>query len=127
MKKKIKTWKPDPGSLRMQISWCGNGFAVNTAFSHDCPDPLGSVWFLPTTNAFGESICEIVDIYVPHRFQRSGVGTALMKFLLSGYGILRTGTGTKSGGMALMKSMGWKQNRQTGDWYLRGDVKKLST
>jgi hypothetical protein len=78
-----------------------------------------------TSNSYGKSICYIMDIYVPENYRRNGIGTYMMKLLFEQYGILQTGTGTKAGGMALMKSLGWTRCRESGDWYLRGNPKSL--
>jgi len=119
----FEKWKPE--SLQLQFVWTGYGVGLYSCFASNSDVPVGSVWVRPTSNSRRESICEIIDIYVPANYRRLGIATYLMKQLLAAYGILRTGTGTKDGGMALLKSLGWKQNRQTADWYLIGKRKRI--
>lgn len=78
------------------------------------------MWVDLTGNSFNQIICYVLDIYVPKCFRRMGVATFMMQWLLKQYGILQTGTGSKDGGKALIKKLGWKRNMVTGDWYLRG-------
>lgn len=114
----MKSWKPRPDNLSAKFAWVGNGIGCHTAFTEDCNIFVGCVWIVGTSNSYGESICDIIDIYVPEKFRRAGVAKWLLARLAENYTILRTGYGTKAGGMALMKSMGWKREKSTGDWYL---------
>lgn len=124
MPRVLPKWKPE--GLRIESAWVGNGVLLYTCNACNSNAPLGSCWVNLTSNSFGHVVCEILDIYTPEKFRRMGVATFILRYLLDAYGMLRTGTETKVGGLALLKAMGWKQNRQTGDWYLRGKTKRIS-
>jgi hypothetical protein len=109
----------------MEMAWVGHGTLAYTCLAQNCDFPVGTVW-VRLTSMGGKAVCEILDIYVPVKQRRMGIGTFMMKFLLRDYGILRTGGGTKEGGMALMKSLGWKECPEAGCWYLRGKPKFLT-
>jgi len=121
--KKPERWKPE--NLRMEKGWVGNGILAYTCNAINSNQPVGTVWVHLTSNTRKQIVCDVVDIYVPQNFRRLGIGTHVMKWLLDNYGILKTGTGTKDGGKALLKSMGWKQNRETTEWYLKGKPKPV--
>jgi hypothetical protein len=118
----LQPWKPR--GVQMRGAWL-NGTYVYSAFAENCDYPIGTVWARLTSNSYKQVVCEIVDVYVPKCFRRLGIGRFMLTQLLDDYGILKTGTGSKEGGMKLMLAMGWKRNRQTGDWYLKGEIKKM--
>jgi hypothetical protein len=122
---KRKRWKPDLATLSVREDCISRGISVYSIFSPELWVPLGTVWFYPTSNAYNEIICEVLDVYVINGYRRQGVATWVMKLLLDQYGMLRTGRGSKDGGRALLKSMKWKQDKVSGDWYLRGKVQKI--
>ncbi|HSZ58569.1 MAG TPA: GNAT family N-acetyltransferase [Tepidisphaeraceae bacterium] len=122
--KELEKWKPE--SLRLEMAWVGNGVLLQTCFAVNCDAPVGSVWVRLGSNSYRQAVCEVIDIYVPKIYRRMGIASFMMKSLLDGYGILKTGTGSKDGGMALLKALGWKRNRQTGDWYLFGKRKRIA-
>jgi GNAT superfamily N-acetyltransferase len=119
----IEKWKPE--GLRFECAWVGNGVLLYTCNATNCSVPVGSVWVLLGSNSYGVAVAEVLDVYVPEKFRRMGIGTWMLRWLVANYGTLKTGTGTKAGGMALLKATGWKQNRQTGDWYLHGTPRKV--
>lgn len=121
---KLAKWKPE--GLHLHTTYVGNGVALFTVNATNSHYPLGSCWVILTSDDFGRAVCDVVDVYVPAKCRRMGIATYVLTYLLDTYGILKTGTGTKAYGMPLMRKMGFTQNRQTGDWYLRGKAKHLS-
>lgn len=127
-KTKPEKWKPE--GHHFQMSWVGCGVCLYSCFATNCDAPIGSIWIrLTSMKPAGTKdwlgVAYVLDIYVPGKWRRMGIGTWMMKQVLDMYGILQTGNGTKEGGMALMKSLGWKQVKETGDWFLRGKSKPV--
>jgi GNAT superfamily N-acetyltransferase len=110
-------WKPE--GLRAESTLVGGGIYACTAFARNSSYLVGTTWVRACVNSGGETVCEIIDIYVPEFYRRAGVGTWMLNMLLDSYGILKTDKGTDAGGMDLMIAMGWKQNPETFAWYLR--------
>jgi len=121
---KKEKWKS--GELRINLRSIDNGIWIYTLFAEHATCPVATVWVLLTSDHFKNVVCEVCDIYVPVWYRRNGFAKYLIFELLNLYGNLRTVTGTRDG-LKLIKSCGFKLNQASGDWWLRGEMKKTRT
>lgn len=124
-KKAAKNDKLKLGIKELSMEWkcLGRGLYLFSCYAESVNWPVGSCWLrLESNNNY--SVAVIGNIFVTRFYRRNGVATFMYNYLLESYDVLRTNGGSPDGGLALMKKMGWKRSKDTGDWYLHSAKKK---
>ena len=106
----------------LSIEWypTTKGLIVYMCFSKQSQYPLGYLFIsgASTCSVSGKltDVWEIIECYVPEWARRRGIMTFMLDNLPEDC-ILTTGSGSKAGGSALLKSYGFKQDSKTTFWY----------
>ena len=121
----MSTPKLDPSKLWVElVSLNMNGFWQFTCFSHEVSEPVGMAWvqrFGPSDNPGNSKLARtfLIEIFTVEKYRRCGVARAIHKALFDDKAdCVITQQGTKVGGLALIKALGYKREPRSGLWVL---------
>jgi hypothetical protein len=121
MSKGIKPtrWNIDLARAYVRATHLLNGAVLFALYLHDYPTPVGLVWGMARGKDF-----YVYHSYVMPQVRRMGVRTKINEAILQYHEVITTQSGSDDGGMAFLKSQGYKRNETLGCWYLTRPKKK---
>lgn len=114
---KISAWKPDVKNAWVSFVRIGFGQLLYFCFVPNFAGPVGFVWGIGH-GAGKTSRFEVYGSYVIPSARRNGVRTRLNTAIHEHFRCITTMSGSREGGLAFLKSQGYKFDPRTTTWFL---------
>lgn len=115
-------WKPEVKRGWVAYTQMGFGHVIYALFVPNHIGVVGLVWGWIEGTTFA-----VAGSYVEPEARRCGVRTRINEQILCSYERIRTGSGSKEGGLAFMLARGYKYHKASNTWYLTRAAAKIRT